>query len=71
MKMTAYDTEEWLEDSSGRTDLWHEAQAGHEAAARAILDSTARSEDLLDLVEPVHGWTALFIACINGHFPVA
>ena len=34
---------------------------------RAILDSTAERQDLLNLAETVYGWTPLFIACINGH----
>ena len=56
--------------SSRKTDLYLAAEDGHENAVRAILDSTARSQDLLDLAEPVNGWTPLFIACINGHLSI-
>lgn len=55
---------------SGRTDLYLAAQDGHENAVKAILDSTARSQDLLNLAEPVNGWTPLFIACINGYLSI-
>ena len=48
-------------------DLYRAAQAGLDNAVRAILDSTAETQDLLNLAETVNGWTPLFIACINGH----
>ena len=57
-------------DSLGRTNLYRAAQEGHENAVRAILDSTAKSQNLLSLAEHINGWTALFIACINGHLPI-
>lgn len=37
---------------------------------KAILASTAKSQDLLNLAETVKGWTPLFIACVNGRLPI-
>ena len=48
-------------------NLYRAAEAGHDNTVRAILDSTAETQDLLNLAETVNGWTPLFIACINGH----
>ena len=50
--------------------LYRAAQAGHEDAVRAILDSPVDCQDLLNLAETVNGWTPLFIACINGHLTI-
>lgn len=55
---------------SGRTHLYLAAQDGHENAVKAILDSTASSQDLLNLAELVNGWTPLFIACIKGYLSI-
>lgn len=65
--MTALRIDASLGDPSGKMNLYRAAQDGHENAVRAILDSTAESQDLLNLAETVNGWTPLFIACINGH----
>lgn len=51
-------------------NLYRAAQDGHENAVRAILDSTAGGQDLLNLAETVNGWTPLFIACINDHLNI-
>ena len=56
-----------LGDPLGKMNLYRAAQDGHENAVRAILDSTAESQDLLNQAETVNGLTPLFIACINGH----
>ena len=65
--MTALRIDTSLGDLLGKMNLYCAAQNGHENAVRAILDSTAESQDLLNLAETVNGWTPLFIACINGH----
>ena len=65
--MTALRIDASYRDSLGKMNLYRAAQDGHENAVRAILNSTAQSQDLLNLAETVNGWTPLFIACINGH----
>ena len=68
--MTVHHTDAGLRDSSGRTVLHRAAQDGHENAVKAILASTANSQDLLNLAETVNGWTPLFIACVHGRLPI-
>lgn len=68
--MTVHHTNTGLEDSSGRTILYRAAQDGHGDEVRAILASTAESQDFLNLAETVNGWTPLFIASINGRLPI-
>lgn len=68
--MTVHHTGAGLRDSSGMTVLYRAAQNGHESAVKAILASTAKSQDLLNVAETVNGWTPLFIACVNGHLPI-
>ncbi len=70
LRMTVHHSDAGLRDSSGRTVLYRAAQNGHEHAVKAILASTAKSQDLLNLAETVNGWTPLFIACINGRLPI-
>lgn len=68
--MTVHRTDAGLRDSSGRTELYRAAQIGHENDVKAILASTTKSQDLLNLAENTNGWTPLFIACINGRLPI-
>lgn len=68
--MTVYNADASLRDSLGRTVLYRAAQDGHEIAVRTILDSTAGTQDLLNLAETVNGWTPLFVACINGNLSI-
>ena len=68
--MTVSNIDTDLRDVSGRTDLYCAAQDGHEDIVRAILASTAQSQNLVNLAETINGWTPLFVACINGHLPV-
>ena len=51
-------------------ELYHAARDGNEDAVKAILASTAKSQDLLNQAETVNGWTPLFIACVNGHLAI-
>ena len=68
--MTDYSAAAHLRDFSGRTVLYRAVQDGQEHAVRAILASTAKSPDLLDLAQTVNGWTPLFVACVNGHLKI-
>ena len=70
LRMTVHHTNADLRDLSGRTLLYDAAQDGHENAVKAILASTAKSQDLLNLAETDKGWTPLFIACVNGHLSI-
>ncbi len=65
--MTIHNSDASIRDSSGRTILYRAAQDGDEYAVRAILDSTAESQGLLNIAETVNDWTPLFVACINGN----
>jgi len=68
--MTAHHTDAGLRDSSGRTVLYLAVQDGDENAVKAILASTPKGQDPLNLAETVNGWTPLFIGCVNGHLPI-
>lgn len=68
--MTAHHTDAGLRDSSGRTVLYSAVQDGDENAVKAILASTPKAQDRLNLAETVNGWTPLCTACVNGHLPI-
>ena len=68
--MSVHHTDAGLRDSSGRTTIYRAAEDGHESTLKAILASTAKSQELLNLAETVNGWTPLFIACVNGRLQI-
>lgn len=53
--MSVQHTDAGLRDSSGRTTLYRAAEDGDESVVTAILVSTARNQDLLNLAENVNG----------------
>lgn len=52
------------------TSLYRAARDGRESAVKAFLLLAADKQDLLDAAEKTHGWTPLFIACVNGHLEI-
>lgn len=55
------------QDEQGETPLHISARFGHVKCAKAILDATKDAPIHLDLPEKTFGWTALFVACVDGH----
>ncbi|KAI4191895.1 MAG: hypothetical protein LQ346_004563 [Caloplaca aetnensis] len=58
------------QDDQDETALHLAARSGHVECAKALLGgSEARKADL-DLAENIFGWTALFVACAEGHLGI-
>ncbi|KAL9609892.1 MAG: hypothetical protein Q9167_005363 [Letrouitia subvulpina] len=53
------------------TDLHLATQANDEATVKEFLASPAATYRQLNSIEPVNGWTPLFIACVNGSTSIA
>ncbi|PLB48482.1 ankyrin repeat-containing protein [Aspergillus steynii IBT 23096] len=58
-----------LRSSDGETALYLAARRGRESYVKTLLENGGAAD--VSTPEPVHGWTPLFIACVNGHGAVA
>ncbi|KAK4494744.1 hypothetical protein PRZ48_014100 [Zasmidium cellare] len=59
-------------DEQGETALHIAARFGHEECTRALLAATQGEHRInVEIAEKTYGWTPLFIACVNGHLPIA
>ena len=54
---------------NGETILYVAARSGHGSYVKAVLESSSFRGTCIDIPELVHGWTPLFIACIEGYLP--
>ena len=54
----------------GETALYIATQSGHEGYVKAIIQSSSCHKIDLDLPETVHGWTPLFVACVEGRLSI-
>jgi glycerophosphodiester phosphodiesterase len=59
------------QDEQGETALHVAARFGHVECARALLDPMSGQKVEIDIPERTFAWTPLFIACVDGHLPVA
>ncbi|KAF2483178.1 Glycerophosphoryl diester phosphodiesterase family-domain-containing protein [Neohortaea acidophila] len=58
------------QDENGETALHVAARFGHDECAATLLEGTSDQQMNVELVEKTYGWTALFIACVDGHFNI-
>ncbi|KAK8193210.1 glycerophosphodiester phosphodiesterase GDE1 [Phyllosticta capitalensis] len=59
------------QDQQGETALHVAARFGHTECAKALIDGSADQKADLNVPEKAFAWTPLFIACVDGHLPVA
>ncbi|KAK7547255.1 Glycerophosphoryl diester phosphodiesterase family-domain-containing protein [Phyllosticta citricarpa] len=59
------------QDQQGETALHVAARFGHTECAKALIDGSADQKADLNIPEKAFAWTPLFIACVDGHLPVA
>lgn len=58
------------QDDQGETALHVAARFGHADCARLLLAGSASQVADTELAEYTYAWTPLFIACVDGHFPI-
>lgn len=56
------------QDETGETALHVAARFGNEQCAAILLAGSAGQQMNVESVEKTYGWTALFVACVDGHF---
>ncbi|MCJ1473296.1 Glycerophosphocholine phosphodiesterase [Lambiella insularis] len=59
------------QDEQGETALHIAARYGHSKCAEILIRGSQDQQIDLELTEKTYGWTALFVACVDGHFGVA
>jgi glycerophosphodiester phosphodiesterase len=58
------------QDDQGETALHVAARLGHDDCARLLLSGSDTQVADTELAETTYSWTPLFIACVDGHFPI-
>lgn len=58
------------QDQQGETALHVAARFGHADCARLLLAGSNSQVADTELAEVTYSWTPLFIACVDGHFPI-
>jgi glycerophosphodiester phosphodiesterase len=58
------------QDEQGETALHVAARLGHADCARLLMSGSAAQVADTELAENTYSWTPLFIACVDGHFPI-
>lgn len=59
-----------FQDEQGETALHVAARLGHADCARLLLAGSDTQVADTELAEATYSWTPLFIACVDGHFPI-
>jgi glycerophosphodiester phosphodiesterase len=57
------------QDENGETSLHIAARFGYEEVGQTLLESSTRKMNI-ELSEKTYGWTALTIACVDGHLSI-
>lgn len=58
------------QDEHGDTALHVAARFGHLDCVNVLLDGSETQKVNIELGEKAYGWTPLFIACVDGYFPI-
>ncbi|GME51202.1 hypothetical protein GTA08_BOTSDO05128 [Neofusicoccum parvum] len=59
------------QDEQGETALHVAARYGHTECAKILIEGSQDQKANVNLAEKTFAWTPLFIACVDGHLPVA
>ncbi|KAL1634947.1 Glycerophosphocholine phosphodiesterase [Neofusicoccum ribis] len=59
------------QDEQGETALHVAARYGHTDCAKTLIEGSQDQKANVNLAEKTFAWTPLFIACVDGHLPVA